>query len=111
MFGLNSTVVAVHNWAALRYPAWVSKPGGIEMFGTGMMIMIIGLVIVVLALIVPAITAVSAFAGMGMSWGRRAYIPAAAGALVGMYVQLGFVLMRVGIAYDRMDPAERTLTT
>lgn len=108
LFAINATMVTLHNLVAVIYPAWTSKPGGIEMFGVAMISMIGGLIVLVLSLIGPSLVALAAFASMGGQWGKYAYIPAIAGLIAGMYVQLLLLVMWLGRVYDRMDPVERT---
>jgi hypothetical protein len=106
VIALNASMVAVHNWFALKFPAWVSKPGGIEMFGTVMATTLLSFFALILLLIVPGLTALSAFVATGMQWGSKSYIPPIAGALVGLFGQLVFIVSRVGVAYDNLDPIE-----
>jgi hypothetical protein len=110
LFAINATMVTVHNVVAVIYPAWKSKPGGIEMFGVAIITMILGLVVLALSLIGPSIVALVAVVGMGAQWGRHAYIPAAAGLVAGTYMQLALLVVWLGRVYDRMDPVERIIS-
>ena len=110
MIGVNATLVALNNWHALRFSAWVRKPGGIEMFGVAIIVMIASAIALAVALIVPVLVGFSAMSSIGLHGGTRTYIVGGAGVLVGLYGQLAFILTRVGRAYDGMDPVERTLT-
>lgn len=108
IFAMNSTMVTIHNIAAVSFPAWTSKPGGIEMFGIMMMAMIGGAIILLLSLVGPAIVGFSAVTSMGLQWGRHAYIPGGAGVIIGMYAQLLLLLQWLGRSYDKMDTIERS---
>ena len=108
LIALNTTMIVIHNGAALVFPAWAGhKPGGAEMFGLTMLMMLASLLLLVLSLIGPAVIGGVAALSVRATFGARAYIPGAIAAIVAFYAQLVLLTMWLGRAYDRMDPTGR----
>jgi hypothetical protein len=108
LIALNTTMIVIHNGAAIVFPAWAGhKPGGAEMFGLTMLMMLASLLLLVLSLIGPAlIGGVAAFSARA-TLGSNAYIAGGIAGIVGLYVQLVLTTIWLGRAYDRMDPTGR----
>ncbi|MEO5509169.1 MAG: putative ABC exporter domain-containing protein [Longimicrobiales bacterium] len=108
LIALNTTMIVIHNGAAIVFPAWAGhKPGGAEMFGLTMLIMLASLLLLVLSLIGPAVIGGVSALSVRATFGANSYIAGGIAAIITLYVQLVLMTIWLGRAYDRMDPTGR----
>ena len=107
--------VAIQNAIVLLYPGWSRigdvRSGGIESVGQGVLTFIGALVMLLLALIPPAIAAALVGGILSLALGAWAILP---GAVAGLAVVAGETVLGVlwlGRLYDTTDPVEAGLLT
>ena len=105
---MNLMVVLIHNATALLFPAWVrlgpSGAQGFEAIGQQMVLMLGQILVLGLALLVPALVGGLGFFGLRflVGWPLALPLAAAAGALV-LLAEAAFALAALGDRFERMD--------
>ena len=104
---LNGANVAVQNGFALLFPSWVRlgpDSGGIEAIGQNMLVTIGSLVALVLTLLLPVVAGAVARVLTGPPAALSFAAAGAAGSVV-LALELAGLLMLLGKAFDRIEPA------
>jgi hypothetical protein len=110
---LNSVSVAIQNGAALLFPAWVRtdiRPGGIEQIGQHLLTAGVSLLVLLLALLGPAL----AGGAVGyLLWARLqewALVPGGLLTAAGLALETFLLLEWLGARFERLEPSELHLT-
>lgn len=104
----NAVTVTIQNGAALLFPAWVklgtAKSGGVEVLGQSILSMVASLVVLVLALLPPAIAAAAAYFAVAMLFPGVVIAPIAAGVAIGfiaLAIEVTMTMMMLGEVFER----------
>jgi hypothetical protein len=105
---LNAVSVTIQNGAALLFPAWVklgtAKSGGVEVLGQSILSMVASLVVMVIALIPPAIAAAAAYLSVMMLFDSAFIAPIFAATLVALLslsIEVAVAMMMLGKVFER----------
>jgi len=112
--GINFLGMLIHNGTALLFPAWVhlgsNRPGGVEVLGQNMLMIVAYAALLGMALAAPAAIA----AGLGIllegSLGWWAAVPAALVLQVGIAAESVVLVRRLGRVFERMEPVAGVMT-
>jgi ABC-2 type transport system permease protein len=106
---INLVGMLIQNAAALLYPAWVrlgaGRPGGVEMLGQNLLMMIAFVAVLALALIIPTALAGGLFLLLRGIAGNGAAIPATVLFLGSVAFEAALMVDWLGGVFERTDPA------
>lgn len=108
--GINALALTIQNAGALLFPAWVhlgtTRARGVEAMGQSMLTLMASLILLVIALIVPAIVGGAVFY-VGRHWlALGAVIPAALATSATALILVGLAVVWLGGVYERTEPLE-----
>jgi len=113
--GINYLGMLIQNGAALMFPAWVhpgtGRPGGVEVLGQNMLMIIAYCAALGVLLAAPALVAGLLFELLTDRLGWWATAPAAVTLLGGIAVEALIVLRWLGRVFEGTDPAEAGIAT
>jgi len=104
---LNGIGLAIQNAGALLFPAWVRfdsvRPGGFESLGQNILSSLFTVLLTLVSLVVPVITAWLTLIGLEKTLGQWAIIPAALAALVVSTFELAGLVSWLGRVFERTE--------
>ena len=107
--GINFLGMLIQNAAALLYPAWVrlgsGRPGGVEVLGQNLLMMIAFLTLLALTLALPVALAGGSFLLLREMIGLWASLPATALFLGAVAFEAALIVQWLGNLFERTDPA------
>jgi hypothetical protein len=106
LVALNAASMGIHNATALLFPAWVRlgpESGGVEAMGQTMMVTIGSLLALALALVLPALAGGIALFVTRPTFGAAAAVPAAAAAIMILWLEVTGLVAALGRAFDRLE--------
>jgi ABC-2 type transport system permease protein len=112
---INFIGLLIHNAAAILFPAWVhlgtGRPGGVEVLGQNMLMVVAYLGVLAVALSVPVAFGGGLFLLLGRSTGLWAIVPGSA-VLLALLAGEAILLVRwLGGVFERTDPASAGIVT
>lgn len=106
---INFMGLLIHNAAAILFPAWVhlggGRPGGVEVLGQNMLMVVAFLLVLAVALSVPAALGGGLFLLLGRSAGLWAIVPGSAVLLAALAGEATLLVRWLGGVFERTDPA------
>jgi ABC-2 type transport system permease protein len=107
--GINLLGLLIQNGAALLYPAWVrlgsGRPGGVEVLGQNLLMMVAFMALLAAALAIPAALAGGGFLLLQGRLGLWSAAPATVLFLGSVAVEAALVVQWLGGVFERTDPA------
>jgi hypothetical protein len=106
---INFMGLLIHNAAAILFPAWVhlggGRPGGVEVLGQNMLMVVAFLAVLGLALSVPAALGAGMFLLLGDPAGLWAIVPGSVVLLLALAGEAMLLVRWLGGVFERTDPA------
>jgi len=112
---INLLGMLIQNGAALLYPAWVrvgaGRPGGVEILGQNLLMVIAFALLLGLTLIIPAALGGGSYLLLRPGIGDWAMLPSAGLALLAMGYEASWMVEWLGGLFERTDPVAAGITT
>jgi ABC-2 type transport system permease protein len=112
---INFMGLLIHNAAAILFPAWVhlgsGRPGGVEVLGQNMLMVVAYLAVLGLALSVPAAAGGGLYLALGRSTSLWAIVPGSALLLTLLAGETMLLVRWLGGVFERTDPASAGIVT
>jgi ABC-2 type transport system permease protein len=112
---INFMGLLIHNAAAILFPAWVhlgsGRPGGVEVLGQNMLMVVAYLGVLAVALSVPVVFGGGLYLLLGRSAGLWAIVPGSAVLLALLAGEATLLVRWLGGVFERTDPASAGIVT